>query len=407
LEKYFDVDEILRYFAAHTFVVNLDSYISSMSQNYYIYEQGGKLTILPWDYHLAFGSFQSDNASYVVNFPIDTPVSDINMEDRPLLNKLLEVVEYREKYHEYLRQIVEGYFESGLWESTILALDAKINEYVKNDASAFYTYEQYEASLPHLIELGRLRAESIKGQLDGTIPSTHSGQKDDSSTLVDVSGLDLSALGSLGGGINMGGGGMGPGGNFGPDGIPDGGMGPGGNFEPDGMPDGGMGPGGNFGEIDGSSPGDDGQNLLPDGNGGAGSLQIGGDGTDPDSESSLHDRLLIQQAVQIIKEAGGELTEEVKTALAELGLTEEQLEKAFDIYNNLPDDGEGGGRLPGGNGQNALPDGNGKFPGEGGISNFPDSNGTEEKSNQYGVIVIVLLLILVTATVFIAKSKKI
>ena len=206
LEKYFNVDEILRYFAAHTVVVNLDSYISNMAQNYYIYERDGKITILPWDYGLAFGGFQSGSASSVVNFPIGTPVSGVSMEDRPLLNVLLEVDEYRERYHNYLEQIVEGYFESGLFESTVLSLDEKINDYVRNDPSAYYTYVQYEASLPQLIELGRLRAESIKGQLNGTIPSTSSGQNADGSALIDASNIDLSALGSMMGGGGMGGG---------------------------------------------------------------------------------------------------------------------------------------------------------------------------------------------------------
>ncbi len=203
LEKYFDVDEILRYFAAHTVLVNLDSYISNMQQNYYIYEQNGKISILPWDYGLAFGGFQSGNASSVVNFPIDTPVSGVSMEDRPLLNKLLEVDEYKEKYHEYLRQIVDGYFESGLFESTINSVDTKINEYVKNNISPYHTYEQYQNSLPEFIKLGYLRAESIKGQLAGTIPSTTEGQSADNSSLINASSLNISALGSMMG-VGMG-----------------------------------------------------------------------------------------------------------------------------------------------------------------------------------------------------------
>ena len=206
LEKYFDVDAILRYFAAHTVVVNLDSYISNMQQNYYIYERDGKITVLPWDYGLAWGGFQSGNASGVVNFPIDTPVSGVSMEDRPLLNKLLENDEYRERYHGYLRQIVEGYFESGLFEDTVNGMDAKIGEYVKNDASAYFTYEQYKVSLPEFIKLGLLRAESIRGQLDGTVPSDSAGQNADSSSLIDSSDLNISALGSMmGGGGGMGG----------------------------------------------------------------------------------------------------------------------------------------------------------------------------------------------------------
>ena len=198
LDEYFDVDGVLRYFAAHTVVVNINSYISKQQQNYYIYERGGKLTILPWSYHLAFGGLISDmdNAAVIVNFPIDTPVMGVGMVERPLLHKLLEVDEYRERYHTYLNQIVEGYFLSGLFEDTIIALDTKIAQYVQNDVSAFYTYEQYKASLPALIELGYLRAESIKGQLEGAIPSTLSGQNADRSALIDVSRADISALGS-------------------------------------------------------------------------------------------------------------------------------------------------------------------------------------------------------------------
>lgn len=200
LEKYFDVDEILRYFAAHTVLVNLDSYISNMQQNFYIYEKGGKISILPWDYGLAFGGFQSGDASKVINFPVDTPVSGVSMEERPLINKLLEVDEYKERYHEYLKEIAEGYFESGLFESTINNLDKKIDEYVKNTDSPYFSYEQYKNSLPELIKVGNLRAESVMGQLNGTIPSTLEGQSADSSSLIDSSNVNLSALGSIMGG---------------------------------------------------------------------------------------------------------------------------------------------------------------------------------------------------------------
>lgn len=203
LETYVDVDSVLRYFAAHTVVVNLDSYVSTMGHNYYLYENDGKINILPWDYNLAFGGFQSGNATDVVNFPIDTPVSGINMEERPLLNKLLEVEEYKEKYHSYLQEIVDGYFKDGKWESKIASLHDLIKDYVKNDPSAFYTYEEYEAGVVALKELGKLRADSIQGQLDGTIPSTTEGQQSDSSALIDASSIDLSTLGTQGGSKGM------------------------------------------------------------------------------------------------------------------------------------------------------------------------------------------------------------
>ncbi len=206
LERYFDVDEILRYFAANTAMVNLDSYVGMMQHNYYLYEKDGKISVLPWDYNLSFGAFQSGSASDAVNFPIDTPVaSNIEMEDRPLLNQLLAVEEYKEKYHQYLQEIVTNYFDSGLFELTITKLDALISSYVKEDATAFYTYEEYQTAIEELKEYGALRAESIRGQLDGSIPSTWAGQQEDSSALVDASSIDLNVMGMQGGG-NMGGG---------------------------------------------------------------------------------------------------------------------------------------------------------------------------------------------------------
>ena len=44
LETYIDVDAVLRYFAAHTVVVNMDSYVSAIMHNYYLYEKNGQLS---------------------------------------------------------------------------------------------------------------------------------------------------------------------------------------------------------------------------------------------------------------------------------------------------------------------------------------------------------------------------
>lgn len=207
LEKYVDVDAVLRYIAANTVLVNLDSYFSSMQHNYYLYEQDGQITMLPWDYNLSFAGFQSGTATSAVNFPIDTPVSGIDLEDRPIIAKLFEKEEYLERYHQILQSIVTGYFDSGLYTSTIDDIDSKISSYVENDVSAFYTYEEYKTGVENLKQFGLLRAESIQGQLNGTIPSTTAGQEADSSTLIDASNVNLTAMGTQGGG-NIGGGKM-------------------------------------------------------------------------------------------------------------------------------------------------------------------------------------------------------
>ncbi|WP_135550792.1 CotH kinase family protein [Paenibacillus cymbidii] len=206
LSQYVDVDAVLKYFAAHTVVVNMDSYTSNMGHNYYLYENNGQISMLPWDYNMSFGGFQSGNASDVVNLAIDTPLSGVSLEDRSILGKLLEVPEYKEKYHSYLQEIVDGYFANGKFEQKVESLDQLIAEYVKNDPSAFNTYEEYQTAVTELTKLGTLRAESIQGQLSGEIPSTTEGQQADASHLVDASSVDLSKLGSSGRGNGMPGG---------------------------------------------------------------------------------------------------------------------------------------------------------------------------------------------------------
>ena len=200
LEKYIDVDGALRYFAANTVLVNLDSYVSNMKHNYYLYEENGKLSILPWDYNLAFGAFQAGSATSAVNFPIDTPVSGVDLSERPMIGKLLEVDIYKEQYHAYLQEIVEGYFNSGMYAQTIEKLNALIEEYVANDPTAFYTYEAYKSAVPMLEEFGLLRATSIEGQLNGSIPSTTEAQKTSNEKLISASHVNLNTLGMQDGG---------------------------------------------------------------------------------------------------------------------------------------------------------------------------------------------------------------
>lgn len=195
IESYLDVDEVLKYFAANTFLVNLDSYVSNMNHNYYLYENDGIVSILPWDYNLSFAGFQAGSASNAINFPIDSPVSD-SLEESPLIGKLLEVDEYKDIYHHYLNEIVENFVNNGTLETLITKTDSLISSYIQNDATSFYTYDEYKASLSNLINFGYDRATSIAAQLDGSQPSTNTGTIETT--------VDLSAMGQQGGGNEKG-----------------------------------------------------------------------------------------------------------------------------------------------------------------------------------------------------------
>ncbi len=198
LEEYLNVQEILKYFAANTFLVNLDSYAGSMKHNYYLYENtSGTFEIIPWDLHLSFASFQMQDGQKAVNFPIDAPVTD-TMENSPLISKLLEVDEYKEQYHKYLEQLISNYIDSGKYEQTIKNITELIDEYVKEDTRHFYSYDEYKTAINEMITFGKDRTTSIKAQLAGEQPSDSYGNIETT--------FNVQSLGSMGGGGGMGGG---------------------------------------------------------------------------------------------------------------------------------------------------------------------------------------------------------
>ncbi len=201
LAESMDIDNIMRYMAVQTFVVNLDSLRGSMAHNYYLYEDDGQLNIIPWDYNLAFGGFQSGSASETINFPIDTPFSSgVNLADRQFFMALLENETYLAQYHDYLSQLVEEYVNGGGFDSFYDRVTAQIDALVQNDPTSFYTYDEYTAAAAMLKETVALRAASVQGQLDGSIPSTRDRQSEDSSNLLDASSIDLSVMGVMNGG---------------------------------------------------------------------------------------------------------------------------------------------------------------------------------------------------------------
>lgn len=195
-ESAVNVSEVISYFAVHNFVLNFDSYTGSMIHNYYLYENDGQMQMIPWDYNLAFGGFQSSgDAASLVNYPIDTPVSGGSVEDRPMLAWIFASEEYTEQYHEALGKFINEYFDSGYFENMIDSVISMISPYVEKDPTKFCTYEQFQTGAQTLKEFCLLRAESISGQLSGTIGSTSDAQSAD--TLIDAGDLKISDMGSM------------------------------------------------------------------------------------------------------------------------------------------------------------------------------------------------------------------
>ena len=201
-----DIEEVIRYFTVHNFVCNFDSYTGSMIHNYYLYEKDGQLSMIPWDYNLAFGGFESGtDAEGLVNYPIDSPVSGGTVESRPMLAWIFADEEYTKLYHQYFAEFIEQYFTSGEFEQMIDAVSEMIAPYVEKDPTKFCTYEEFQEGVSTLKSFCMLRAESIEGQLDGTTSSTEAAgpavseepQTEDTEA-VEAASLSVEAMGIMG-----------------------------------------------------------------------------------------------------------------------------------------------------------------------------------------------------------------
>ena len=203
LESAVNVDEVLRYFTVQVFVVNLDSYLGRTGHNYFLYEEDGIISMLPWDYNLAFATYSLgmpdpiNDAELYVNYPIDTPASGEIMTNRPLYHNLMKNEEYFAKYHAYFDEFIREYFESGYFVKKTAETAKMISPYVKKDPTAFCSYEDHLTAVRTITDFCMLRAESVRGQLSGTIPSTIRGQQEDTESRVDASEVWLPDMGEI------------------------------------------------------------------------------------------------------------------------------------------------------------------------------------------------------------------
>lgn len=203
LETAINVDEVLRYFTVQVFVVNLDSYLGKTGHNYFLYEEDGVLSILPWDYNLAFATYSlgmpdpiNDSTLYV-NYPINTPAAGHIMVNRPLYHNLMQNSDYYYQYHVYFDQLIREYFESGYFERFVEQTRQMIAPYVQKDPTAFCSFEDFQLGVDTIKEFCLLRAESVRGQLQGTIPSTFRQQEENPGVYIDASTVWLPDMGEI------------------------------------------------------------------------------------------------------------------------------------------------------------------------------------------------------------------
>lgn len=222
LEEVLDVEKALKYIAVNVALANFDSYLGMTTHNFYLYEENGRFTIIPWDMNLAFGGFgggevdiyeptkqgmggfgggdkrnDTQDNDAVPNAAENTeaqadannqpqPPDNADMQgmpsmdsgEKPLVTTLLENETYRSMYEGYLKEIAEKYFTQGYMTELVTKIHDLIAPYVQNDPTTFCTYEEFEQACStdptdqySLAYYAVNMAESIENQLNGGEPT--------------------------------------------------------------------------------------------------------------------------------------------------------------------------------------------------------------------------------------------
>lgn len=177
-----DQDSVMRYMAVSVALSNLDSYHGALDHNYYIYDQDGVFSFLPWDLNEAFGSFSRGcNRADIRELYIDEP-TDGALADKPMIAHVFADSDNLDIYHSYLNQLIDGPLESATFAARVAEIDTLISDHVANDPTAFYTFAQYQQNQTSavgqfygLTSFIDYRVANMSQQLSGELPSSGDG----------------------------------------------------------------------------------------------------------------------------------------------------------------------------------------------------------------------------------------
>ena len=199
LEQIMDVDEVVRYFAAHSFLVQIDDMFDGQ-QNYGLYvDETGKCMVLPWDYDLSFGCFFPSTAEKTANFDLDlmykrgqegfaaaAEKEPAEMyKDFPLFHVIYQNDSLMEKYHGYMKdcskiaalggRTFSGETYEPVWfHSLIEKIKEPLIEAASEELGENVYYMNFinqpsgvKLGLPNLSKIIAMRSVGVMSQVDG------------------------------------------------------------------------------------------------------------------------------------------------------------------------------------------------------------------------------------------------
>lgn len=194
-----DIDEVVRYFAVHSWLCQMDNmFVGQKNFGLYI-SNDGVCTLLPWDYDLSFGCYYPSTAETTANYPLDVmyrfnmfggkneaAVSKNTYVDFPLFNVIYQNEKLMERYHNYMKECskvaalggtIEATgesYEPGYFYSFVEKLQGKVTEAATEKLAGNVYYMNrisqpngVKRGIPNLAKIIAMRAAGVYLQVEG------------------------------------------------------------------------------------------------------------------------------------------------------------------------------------------------------------------------------------------------
>jgi len=171
IETILDVDRALWMLAFDNALVNLDSYLGSFKQNYYLYkDNNGRFNPVVWDLNMSFGVFSQTGTISLNTTTLKKQMTHLlhNADAAwPLVQKLLGVPKYKRMYLAHFSTIMNENFASGTFATQAQSLQSLVSSAVQSDVNKFYTFAQFQSNLTTDVAGGMDSAPGIVSLMNG------------------------------------------------------------------------------------------------------------------------------------------------------------------------------------------------------------------------------------------------
>jgi len=140
-----DIDKALWFLAVENIFTDDDSYIMKGKMDYYVYyePETDRTTPLEYDGNSTFQSNLATSNSW-------GPFKNVNNANYPLLNKLLNIPQWRQRYLAHYRTILQETFTTEKANALIDSTNLQIKDLVNADTKKLYSYAQYTSEVSAL-----------------------------------------------------------------------------------------------------------------------------------------------------------------------------------------------------------------------------------------------------------------